>query len=770
MASRLTELSVERPRSVIAVVIILTLLFLVQFPKIIIDTDPKNMLPATSPVRVYNDQMESLFALHKDMIALGVVNQNGIFNVSTLERVARFTGEITKIKGVVVQDVMSLTTVDNVLSENGRLIVHPVMDHVPQSVAEIGALQREIYDNPMLVGRLVSEDMTTTAIYIPLEEGADAKVIADKIRALVKKEKGEKEKVGTGEGDDKYYVAGDPVARDTFGHNMFLQMGIFSPMAGFIMMIALYLMFRNVTLVMAMMAVAFLSIIWSMGLLIGVGLPVHIMSSMIPVFLMAIATDSVHIFNEFYFRLKETRNKKEAIIETMTVVGPPVRYTALATAAGFAVLVIMHIIPVRVFGLFVAFGTIVIRLMSFSFIPALMMLTSDEKLMTAAGREDEESGRGSLWLRKLGEIAFHRYRTVIVVGAVMIVVAIAGITQIRVNNNMVSWFKKSSDIRQADLVMNERLAGTASAYIVAEGGEIDSMKNYKNLKAIEELQRELETVPVVGKTTSLVDIVKRINKALHGNADEYNVLPTSSDEIAQYLFLFGMSAKPRDLDNVVTADYDKANIFIQLKTWDAVAMRGVLKKIGEFKSSHPDLTIQFKPAGISYFNMVWNDEVLFDMIKGFILALIAVFIILVINFRSIKWGIISYIPLLFTIIIIYGFIGFIGKDFDMPISVLSALSLGMAVDFAIHFIRRFQQRYKEERDIERALIWTAARPGKGIIRNAILFASAFSVMILAPLTPYITVGLFIAGMMMISSIMTILFLPAIIRMLKGWVV
>src|SRR3989337_4209736 len=185
MASKLTELSVEIPRSVIAVVIILTLLFLVQFPKIIIDTDPKNMLPATSPVRVYNDRMESLFALHKDMIALGIVNDKGIFNQDTLTRIASFSEEIKKIRGVVIQDVMSLTTVDNVLSQDGQLIVRPVMDHIPISKEEFETLQKEIYDNPMLVGRLVSEDKTTTAIYIPIEEGADAKMIADSIRDIV---------------------------------------------------------------------------------------------------------------------------------------------------------------------------------------------------------------------------------------------------------------------------------------------------------------------------------------------------------------------------------------------------------------------------------------------------------------------------------------------------------------------------------------------------------------------------------------------------------
>jgi predicted RND superfamily exporter protein len=179
---------------------------------------------------------------------------------------------------------------------------------------------------------------------------------------------------------------------------------------------------------------------------------------------------------------------------------------------------------------------------------------------------------------------------------------------------------------------------------------------------------------------------------------------------------------------------------------------------------------------------VWNDVVLWDMLRGFIISMIVVFVILTFNFRSLKWAIVGYIPLLFTILLIYGVVGFIGKDFDMPISVLSCLSLGMAVDFAIHFIGRFRQRLvesqqsvvgsqdKEEdhRLLTESLLWTAARPGKGIMRNAVLFASAFSVMLFAPLTPYITVGAFIVSMMMLSAVMTIVYLPALITLLQSW--
>jgi predicted RND superfamily exporter protein len=158
------------------------------------------------------------------------------------------------------------------------------------------------------------------------------------------------------------------------------------------------------------------------------------------------------------------------------------------------------------------------------------------------------------------------------------------------------------------------------------------------------------------------------------------------------------------------------------------------------------------------------------------LALAAVFLILAFNFRSVKWALIGYVPLLFTILLIYGVVGFAGKDFDLPMSVLSCLSLGMAVDFSIHFISRLRQRLAEvgadaARDpaaLKAALLWTAARPGKGIMRNAVLFAVAFSVMLFSPLTPYITVGASIISMMLLSALLTLLYLPALIVLMRQW--
>ncbi len=756
----LTRFSVERPRLTLALILGVTLLFLIPFPKVRTDTDPKNMLSPTSAVRLSNDEVERWFSLHKDVIVLGIVNDQGIFNPQTLERIARITGEILLIPGVVVRDVTSLTTVDNILAEEGQLAVRPAVSEIPQTPEGMAVLKRSLLSNPLFIGRLLSDSLengmatregTATAIYIPLEPGANGKAIADRIRSLLPKERGE----------DQYYLAGDPVARDTFGVQMFYQMAILSPIAGMVMFLLLWRMFRNLPLVFSVMGVAMVAIIWSMGLLIGLGYPVHIMSSMSPVFLMAIATDSIHIFNEFSFRFAETGEKRRAVLGTMAAVAGPVFYSDVTTAVGFASLATVTIVPVKIFGLVVAFGTLVILLMSFTLVPAVLILLKEDRFREAKKPDRDESA--SSWLTRLGEISVRHPKSVVFAGGMLLLVAGVGLSRIEVNNNLVHWFKWNSDVRTADRVMNARLGGTSTASLVVQGTAEDAMKDPEMLRAIEGLQRELEKDPRVGKTFSVADYVKRINRVLHNDDPAFDRIPDSQAEVGQYLFLFGMSAKPSDLDNVVDYPFRKANLFLQLKSWDTGVMADLLQRMDLYLAGHPlpgGATI--RPAGIAYFNLIWSDEVLRGMLESFIAGLVLVFLILIVQTRSFLWGLLTFVPLLFTIAFIYGIVGLIGKDFDMPVAVLSTLSLGMAIDFAIHFVGRFQQQYAKEPNLKGALLWTVARPGKGILLNAFLFAVAFSVMAFSQLTPYITVGILIAGIMLLSAAATLIGLPALI--------
>jgi predicted RND superfamily exporter protein len=759
MLEQITAFAMNRPRTIIAATVALTALFGMQFGKIKIDTDPKHMLPETSAVRQYNDQAERDFALHADVIVLGIVNNSGIVNTSTLKRIAGLTREIQKLPGVISRDVTSCSTIANVTTRDGNLTARPLMERIPNSPPELESFRRTLLENPLFINRIVSKDGTATAIYVPIEPLANGKRIAEEILKMLPQDAG----------GDQFYLAGDPIARDTFGAEMFRQMGLFAPIAGMVMCVALWLMFRSIPLVIANMAVAMVSIIWCMGLLIGLGYPVHIMSSMAPVFLMAIATDSVHIFNEFAFRFGELKDKRRAILDTMKTVASPVFFSDITTAVGFASLATATIVPVRVFGLAVGFGTLVILLMSFTLLPAILALLRENRIPAISAHADLSHEGASTALSKLGEICIRQAKLIAMVGVGLLVIACIGMSRIVVNNNMVHWFKTGSELRAADRVMNERLGGTSTGYLVVEGAGEDAIKDPAMLRGIERLQRELEKDPLVGKTFSVADYVKRINRVLHNDDPSRETIPDSAGEIGQYLFLFGASAKPSDLDNVVDYPFQRANIFLQLKSWDAGVMRQVITHTESWLAKNPlPGNPQIKPAGIAYFNLVWSDEVQWGMLKSFLAGLVFVLIILVIQTRSFLWGVVTFLPLLFTIALIYGVVGLIGKDFDMPVAVLSTLSLGMAIDFAIHFVGRFRQRYRERPQLREALTWTVARPGKGIFLNAVLFALGFAVMIFAALTPYITVGVFMAAIMLLSALMSVVYLPGLIHIFRRW--
>jgi hypothetical protein len=293
------------------------------------------------------------------------------------------------------------------------------------------------------------------------------------------------------------------------------------------------------------------------------------------------------------------------------------------------------------------------------------------------------------------------------------------------------------------------------------------------LRYLERLQRHLEASELVGKTTSLADVVKRIHEAWNDDDPQYRTIPDSRRAVAQFLLLYLSSGNPSDLQDFVThgSGYDKANLIVQVKSPGSAAMEQVVQRAQGFLGENPPPRgVRVSFAGPGYFNAKWNEEMFRGMMRAVAGASLVVLLLLMLNFQSVRWGVVGLLPLGFTIVFAYGMLALLGVSFTMPIEVISALSLGMAVDFAIHFVQRFRERYAETQDVEGSLLWTMGGPGVAILRNAVILFVGFTVLIFAPLTPYITVGIFIAVIMALSSMTTLLFLPALIRQFAPWLV
>lgn len=150
------------------------------------------------------------------------------------------------------------------------------------------------------------------------------------------------------------------------------------------------------------------------------------------------------------------------------------------------------------------------------------------------------------------------------------------------------------------------------------------------------------------------------------------------------------------------------------------------------------------------------------MLESLLSAFVLVLLMMITLFRSIRYGLLAMLPLSITIISIYGVIGWIGKDYDMPIAVLSSLTLGLSVDFAIHFIERYRTFRKNGQTVTLAITSMFHEPARAISRNAIVIALGFTPLLFAPLVPYVTVGLFLASIMLLSAFVTLTLIPAVL--------
>ncbi|NVJ68592.1 MAG: MMPL family transporter [Gammaproteobacteria bacterium] len=822
MKHSLFQFSVSKPKWVYLLLALVSLISAALIFKIQIDTDPENMLPEEQVERKYHNEIKQRFRLHDAIVVGAVANSeaDSIYNPESLNNILLLTEAISKLDGVISVDLASIANVDNIRQDQGALRFEWMMNEAPKNKAASEIIKKNVDRLPLFRNTLISIDHQAAAIYVPIEDKDQSYQISKQIEQII---------VNL-DSDDQYHITGLPVAEDTFGFEMFVQMGISAPLAAAMIFVLLFIFFKNLKFIAAPMIIAMATVIIVMGIMIGMGFTVHIMSSMIPIFLMPIAVvDSVHIMSEFADHYKKGSDKKAVIKQVVDNLFRPMLFTSLTSAVGFASLLITPIPPVQVFGAFVAFGILLAFLLTIVFIPAYICSLKESSLESLT-KLNTQSKRLERWLPKLGDMSLKNSKLILVVFTLLMAVSFWGISKIQINDNPTRWFKSDHKIRIADQVLNEHFAGTYDAYLVLEADtaqieeqfakllteleidyrqddslplgtsineavfviedalfeandteqleqslvKLDKLKTQlaafqqpQNLVYIEKLQAWLNANDLVGKSMGLVDAVKTVNRELKSGQEKDYQLPASQQAVAQTLLQYQSSHRPHDLWHLVTQDYSSTVIWLQMTSGDNQDMSKIVAAVSDYIKQHPlPNGISAKWAGKTYLNKVWQDEMVAGMLSSLLSAFVVVFLMMVFLFRSVWLGLIAMLPLTITISAIYGLIGWMGKDYDMPIAVLSALTLGLSIDFAIHFVQRARDIYAEKKDIKRTMALMFKEPASAISRNAIVIAIGFTPLLVAPLMPYVTVGFFLATIMAVSALVTLLLLPIVLKSAK----
>jgi hypothetical protein len=372
-------------------------------------------------------------------------------------------------------------------------------------------------------------------------------------------------------------------------------------------------------------------------------------------------------------------------------------------------------------------------------------------------------------LPKMGHLSMHYSKTIVICATLVLGVSVWGASLLLPNDNPMRWFSASHEIRKADRILNNEFAGSYMAYLSLSSDNDGTFKDPAMLKYIENLQSHINAMDDVGKTIAVTEIVKTVHRELFsGDTAQYRI-PDSREAVAQTLITFENSHRPTDLWHYVTPDYRNASVWFQLKSGDNQDMLKVERAVNEYLSNNPPPAhLSHDWFGLTHVNVVWQDYMTVGVVKSFSGSFLIVMATLIILFRSFIWGLLAMIPLTFSVVVVYGAAGFFKGNLDTPLALLSAISIGLAVDYAIHFIVRARELRKKYSSWEETVPAVFGEPARAISRNVIVVGVGFLPLLIAPLVPYQMVGILLSSILIVAGIATLLMLPALISLAEKW--
>jgi uncharacterized protein len=720
-------------------------------------------LPADHPYVILGNRITDTFGGKFVAVVALEVKEGDIYNSNTLAKVQRITSKVREIPGIIQSNVLSLGAI-NVKDIEGTpdgMKITRIMETVPATEEEFQLLKDRVARNEIIDRLLVSEDKKMTTIIVDC--GTVTKAggfigIYNKLNEIIAPEK-----------DDETIIrlAGTPI-------NMY-WMTIYSgkmkfvfPIALFVIGLLLFYAFRTVQGLVIPLLTAILSVVWSLAILGISGLALDPYNVITPILILAIAAGhSVQILKRYYEEYEKTRDNRQAVIDSTTHVGAAMLTAGFVAAGGFASLIAFQTASIRGFGLLTAFGILAALILEMTFIPAIRTLLKapDEAHLRKEQRRsvfDPVLETFSRW------IIGGKGKYMIIIFAVLLGIALWGITRIETNNTPTAFFTKGNLVNTDLKAVNDKIAGAFVMQVLVEGKTEDALKEPQALRDMEALQNYAGTLPNVGKVVSLVNFVKKMNKAMNGDDPAYDVIPDSKELIAQYFLLYSMSGDPGDFDRVVDYNYQRAVMSFYVKKDSYADGKFLIEKINNFISTHlSDSELLMQPGG-GIVNIVANSEVI---IHGKVYNILQVcgiiFLFATIVFVSFTGGFLVLLPLVISVLVNLGVMGISGIWLSIATATISAMALGIGADYAIYYLFRFREELtKNGGDWEKALIIAETTSGKAILFVASSITLGYFCLMLSGFLPHVYLGILVPITMIVTSLGTLTILPSIILLVK----
>ncbi len=570
----------------------------------------------------------------------------------------------------------------------------------------------------------LSSDESTAIIALTLEDGADADALVDMLKAILARYD-----------NLTLSLTGDAVIADTLYWYLIRILFILPPAAASLVLLVFYLMLRSRRLAVLSILPAGLAALWTVGTIFAQGESVNIVTAVSPIFIVVMGSAyGLHYVTHFMAKAGQHRDRRELTAETMKMVAKPIVLTALTTIAGFASLLWSDLVPTRQMGMYVPLGIAYAAFLSLVFLPVLLT-----RIQLPTDRDLPEQGSV---IGLFVNLPNHR-RAIIAAAIVVLALSAYNLPDLKVVSDPLLFFKEDSSIRQTFNTVEDTFGGALllMGEIPAERG-LKTLRDHEYAEDVLQMERDLERVPGILKAQSLFDTVQGASAGMSGQPG-YPQSPNTVSLILQ-----------RIDDGDIESWYSDDGLRLVARTNDLTSEDVALLK--EFQTQHPELRI-LSGTPILYDEL--NRLIVDSQVKSLGLALLLVFLMLVIFLRELRASIIALLPIAITIVAIMGALALTGYNLNLVTATLSAVAVGVGVDYAIHLISGIQYFSRQGMQVHQAVEAALSTVSKPILANAFGLATGVSVMFFSPLHIHTQIATVLWVAMTVSSLGALTIIP-----------
>lgn len=745
--------SLDHPKRTIIISILMTLLFAYGLQWLVIEDDMMKILPKNlESMQTWETIKDEFGATDMMFIAFGNRGES-VYNTETFKTLWDISRALEAIPEV--DEVMTIATTNRMDAEDGFLEISAMQPYRELTAEGIADIKEYLENNSNISDRFVGKNGDFLNIIVkPIAEvdmddfSNNIVKTADDILANYEKHYG-----------GQIYLMGAMPAMIRGDMTSLMRVGMV------LMVLILLLSMRSVPAVLMNMLVIFLSLIAMMGFLGWIykltgsdKFLFSLLNTSMPIVLLTIANaDGVHVLTKYFKKMRLVQDVRKALTITMDSLLLPIFLTSITTISAFMAMVFAPLQQMIGYGIGMSVGIAWAWILSSMFLPAMISL----KKWNLDSRAMRKAGLFERVIDKIGGNVMRHPKVILSTGLLIVGVAAYGVTLLNIEVNIMTFFKKGTDIRNSMEFLDDEMTGTMDMQFRIEG----DIKSPETLMDMEMIQDFLHKHPEVATSISIADVIKLMHKTVMDGDPAYDVIPDTRAKVNNLFTLYSMAGDPDDFESLVDYDYETGLVTALMRNVSTQEIARFVNETDAFIEENISNKLSITTTGMLVVFRDMTDLIVHSSFISIFASIVLIGVIAGIFFKRILWGIVAITPLASAVILNFGLMGLVGIDFSHVTAILSSVIIGVGVDFAIHYISQFKRISKQSKDSNKITNMVIDDVGYPILLNAGSNMS-FGALLFSAFIPIQQIGGLMVLAMLATSVGTLTLMASLIELLK----